>query len=316
MSKVFAFCAWFACLAIVHAIESKVCEFDLVWYDNASLPLVYRARSEITEGLENTDKVELNTTVDVLHYLDLEFIPELKVLTLDRLGIMEIKPGAFKNLPRSLENLTITNNEFYVIPELLFNNLAVVHLNLSGNQIRTVEPGAFDNMTNLSTIVLDNNGIQKYEIRLANCPKLHLISFRHNDLAELDEGIFTAIKDNILTLDMSHNNIKKIHKLAFDVKEFKEVFLNDNALENAMVLIKLVKADKVDLSNNKVQCLPKEFMENGLSKIKLLNLSGNPLNCSCLHDLRKKVRKNIEFQKMSPLVKNIHITLPEKECDN
>ncbi|XP_030765863.1 chondroadherin-like [Sitophilus oryzae] len=299
----------------IAAIDTEVFEFDLLWYEsNSTQPYLYKARSEITEGLRKSEKIQLNTSLESLSAVDLTFIPELKVLSLDNISLTYIKPGAFNNLPKTLQNLSITLNKIPQLDEGVFNNLTVRFLNLSHNQIRTIKSEAFDNMKDLTTIILDHNELSQYDLKFAGCQKLNHISIKNNFIEQLPANLFAAVSDNVMMVEFSYNKLNKIHKLAFDIKEFKEVYLDHNELTDAVVLIKLVKADKVNLSHNNINCLPKEFMENGLSKIKALNLIGNPLNCSCLHDLRKKVRKNIEFQKMSPLVKNINITLPEKDC--
>ncbi|XP_060518486.1 leucine-rich repeat protein SHOC-2-like [Cylas formicarius] len=306
---------WFALLTTAKCDDDVVCDVDLVWYEAGKIePHEYSAKSNVTDDLRNATKIEIAQNVSTLRYLELSFASDLKVLVVDNVGLTTIEPGALKSIPWTVENLTVTRNKMAAIPAGVFNDLGVKILNLSDNQIQTVKPDAFNRMTNLTTLVLDRNELVTYDLELSQCDRLSTISLRYNYIEELPRSSFKNLKDNAATVKLSFNKIGSVHDLAFDIKEFCEVHLDHNELTNARLLIKLIKADKVDLSENHIECLPKEFMENGLSKIKVLNLTNNPLNCSCLNDLKKKVRKNVEFQKMSPLVKNINIILPDKEC--
>lgn len=236
---------------------------------------------------------------------------ELKLLVADNVGLRTITNTSLVDLPRSVENFTVVRNNIPEIGEFTFSNLTLKHLNLSSNSIEIVAPRAFDNMTALESVIMDDNKISIFNFTFQNCPKVKLISLKQNRIVKLEEGTLRQIKKNVLSVLLSYNQIKEVHKAALDVSQFHVVHLDHNQLNNAVLLIKLVKAELVDLSMNNISCLPKEFMENGLSKIRTLNLTGNPLECSCLQDLRKKMRKNIEFQKMSPLVQNINIILPK-----
>lgn len=236
---------------------------------------------------------------------------ELKLLVADNVGLRTITNTSLVDLPRSVENFTVVRNNIPDISEFTFSNLTLKHLNLSLNGIEIVAPKAFDNMTALESVIMDHNKISIFNYTFKNCPKLKLISLKHNRIVKLDEGTLRQVKKNVLSVLLSYNEIKEVHKAALDVTQFHVVHLDHNQLNNAVLLIKLVKAELVDLSMNNITCLPKEFMENGLSKIRTLNLTGNPVECHCLQDLRKKMRKNVEFQKMSPLVQNINIILPK-----
>ncbi|XP_066258673.1 carboxypeptidase N subunit 2-like [Euwallacea similis] len=237
----------------------------------------------------------------------------LTVLIVDGIGLKTVTNKSLEALPKSVQNLSIVNNNIRAINGLTFANLTTKHLNLSSNNIELIDPTAFDFLTALELLNLDNNKIAIFNFTFVECPKLKMISMKHNLIKKLSEGTLKNVKHNVLTVLLSYNQITEVHKSAFDVKQFHEVHLDHNQLGNAQLLIRLVKAELVDLSQNNITCLPKEFMENGLSKIKTLNLTGNPLECHCLHDLRRKMRKNVEFQKMSPLVQNINLILPKND---
>ncbi|CAG9766561.1 unnamed protein product [Ceutorhynchus assimilis] len=276
------------------------------------------ATSNSSEEMCVADTIKITKKMEELDLADLQCAQELETLIADNIGLKLIKNGTLKYLPASVRNLTIVRNNLNKIPANVFNNSTMENLNLTSNKIVTISPEAFDYMKNLTSIILDKNELAVYNLTFQECPKLKLISIRYNFIKQLSDGILKQLKHNVLSIYLSFNNIQSIHKNALDIKQFHEVHLEHNELANAQLLIKLVKAEFVDLSDNKITCLPKEFMENGLSKIRLLNLTDNPLDCKCLEDLKRKVRKNIEFQKMSPLVQNINILLPKSDmnCTN
>lgn len=246
--------------------------------------------------------------------LDLELLQcaqNLQTLQAQDVGLTELSEPLHQWLPKTLLSLSITKNALSNISAHVFANLTIKELNLTSNGIKQILPEAFNFMTNLQTIILDHNELSVFNFTFANCPKLKLISLRYNVFKQLHQGTLRQLQSHVLSILLSYNTIEEVHKAAFDAKQYHEVRLDHNQLRSAQLLIKLVKAEVVDLSENRITCLPSEFMQNGLSRIKVLNLTGNPLECGCLQDLQRKMRKNIEFQKMSPLVLNTNIILPK-----
>ncbi|XP_050307660.1 leucine-rich repeats and immunoglobulin-like domains protein sma-10 [Anthonomus grandis grandis] len=283
-----------------------------IWLDRNNVTSnIFESGSPNNESLIcKAEILRIHKKCEVLKLDDLECASGLVSLIAEDIDLRE---ATLKELPPSVQNVTIVRNNLQQLKVNAFSNLTVQLLNLTGNKIESIHPSAFDYMRNLTQLILDHNELTTFNFTFLDCPKLKLLSLRFNFIKSLGEGALKPLKLNVLTVLLSYNNIREIHKTAMDVKQFHEVKIDHNELSDAQLLIKLTKADLVDLSDNKITCLPKEFMENGLSKIKVLNLTGNPLECHCLNDLKKKVKKNIEFQKMSPLVQNINIVLPKHD---
>ncbi|KAH1001987.1 hypothetical protein HUJ04_005936 [Dendroctonus ponderosae] len=246
----------------------------------------------------------------------LQCAQNLHTLLAQDVGLTDLTEPLHQWLPKPLHSLIITENALSNISAQVFANLTITDLNLTSNGIKHIAPAAFDFMSNLRTIILDRNELSMFNFTFANCRKLKLISLRHNFFKQLHQGTLRQLKDNVLlSILLSYNAIEVVHKAALDAKQYHEVRLDHNQLTSAQLLIKLLKAELVDLSENRISCLPAEFMQNGISRIKVLNLTGNPLECSCLQDLQRKMRKNIEFQKMSPLLPfGWKITRPSAAC--
>ncbi|KAL1514142.1 hypothetical protein ABEB36_003449 [Hypothenemus hampei] len=306
----------FLVLVFIISVLSKEANYEQV-NEDAIVPFEGCNNEEATKNAATIVKINIKIKSHILDLRPFECLINLKSLNASGIGLESITNESLRLLPKLVQNLTIVNNQVRTIGNLTFANLTVQHLNLSSNKINAVAPDAFNFMTNLEYLNLDNNELSSFNITFLGCQKLKFLTLKHNAIKQLYEGILKQLKHNVFTIVLSYNKIEHIHKSTLDVKQFNEVHLDHNELTNAQLLIKLVRAELVDLSNNRISCLPKEFMENGLSKIKVLNLTANPLECNCLQDLRKKIRRNVEFQKMSPLVQNINIILPKnntKQC--
>ncbi|CAH1117915.1 unnamed protein product [Phaedon cochleariae] len=272
------------CLHSIKLISAVTFDFSLIYFvPNNTRQHQFPARREISEGLRNATTIVLNQQVPmILRSFDVSFARNLESLSLHDCGINEIESGSFKNLS-SLKHLNITKNNIKIIKDDIFNHMGVNVLNLSYNKLATISPSAFDNMANLTDLILDYNELTSYSIWFENCPKLITISLQFNFIQYLPAGIYANLLDHKLKAYFSYNKINKIHEDLFDVEEFTDLYLDHNELEEFDFT--LCKIDTLSLQTNQIECLSEEFIKNEVGKVTRFFLGDNPINCSCYDQL-------------------------------
>ncbi|KAL6433204.1 hypothetical protein ACFW04_006432 [Cataglyphis niger] len=107
---------------------------------------------------------------------------KLQELVIRNCGLKTIEPGAFRGLD-SLEQLTIQNNTLTSIEAECFNLERLERLDLRGNLIHYIAPGAFHHLPRLSYLNLEGNDLQCiFTSDLQNMQHLHIVEFAGNPL--------------------------------------------------------------------------------------------------------------------------------------
>ncbi len=124
--------------------------------------------------------------VDDCAAVTVEQLATVKLLTLNRRGISEIKQGDFNGLTR-LANLQITYNDFTELPA-----------------------GIFDELTALTAVYLIGNGLINLPPRLfANSPRIIILYLSDNELESLPDDLFDPLA-NLLILDLENNELQAL----------------------------------------------------------------------------------------------------------
>lgn len=270
-------------------------------------------------------KVQSSNESLVLFEGSVRGLHSLERLTLTDMKITAIQPNAFEDLP-NLEVLDLRRNLVEEIEEGVFNVLNVTQLWLQGNRISRIATKAFDNMSYLEVVNLDNNRLTNVDTNwFGNTPNVQYLSLKQNLIEELPKRAFENIIGSHYTDDgdtvttdiyLSKNKITTIHPDAFEnLETLGDLYLNSNrlktlsanvfsTLKNIQVLSfaknKLVEIDdntfsntesikELDISFNKLTCLPYSVADRA-EKIVLLGNKG--FNCSCLNKLQNKVNQN------------------------
>lgn len=120
-------------------------------------------------------------------------------------GLREIPT---KRLPPSVENLSLTKNNFPIIKSDAFAGLRSLRkLSLDGNNITTIKPFAFRGL-----------------------PKIREISIQHTPLATVAQFAFAGLQ-NITTILLSHNKILRVETNAFaGTSNVKLILLSNNPM--------------------------------------------------------------------------------------
>lgn len=260
-------------------------DFPFVWFEgNSTTANQYQPREPV-EKVKNATRINMMGRIPILlRRFDLTFAEHLEVLHIESCELAEIEPGVFKKLP-PLRNLSLATNFLKHIKDGVFNDVIVHDLDLSHNRLTTIRPDAFNNMPNLTRINLDYNELTSYALDLENCPKFSTISVQYNFIQYLPEGIFKNHLNKTLSIYFSYNKISKIDQGLFDVKEYKDLFLDHNEiidLDNV-----LNKIDTLSLNVNNLECFPDRFLHSELFKVKKVLLFENSFNCSCYDEIIK-----------------------------
>lgn len=101
------------------------------------------------------------------------------------------------------------------------------------------------------------------------------LDLSNNKLTKLTNQLELLV--NLTELNLSHNQLTQVHKLNFE--QLDKLDLSHNQITSA----KLKKLPKnvahLNLAHNEITYLPVDFMK--LKKLRSLELTGNPLNCTC-----------------------------------
>ncbi|XP_071109070.1 immunoglobulin superfamily containing leucine-rich repeat protein-like [Haliotis cracherodii] len=167
-------------------------------------------------------------------------------------------------------------------------------LNLSQNYITELQSDAFTGMIFLQILDLGFNGIQKvdeYAFRgLENLMTLNLV---HNKIASLSENTFEDLFD-LRTLILKQNRITSLPQGIFrNLQNLKILDLSYNSLTylSSKHFTPLRNLKEVHLNSNLVQSFHVDTV-SALSHIPVLDLSNNPLDCSCaMSELKMSMAK-------------------------
>ncbi|XP_054615791.1 chondroadherin-like protein isoform X2 [Dunckerocampus dactyliophorus] len=177
-------------------------------------------------------------------------------LQLDHNRVEEIQPGAFMQLG-SLNMLALTHNQLVYIPNMAFQGLQNIKwLRLSHNSINNLAPEAFASLFTLTRLSLDHNELQFFPTQAMTRPReVTRLDLSHNPMIYLGEESISMAKLTHLYLD--HMSLQD---------------LSEQALSQAPMLSHL------DLSHNQLHYLDPL---SGPKKLVSLNLTANPIYCSC-----------------------------------
>jgi len=171
-----------------------------------------------------------------------------------------------ENLPQSLENLDISNNQISKIENLPLN-LSVLRIN--NNQITKLEnlPQSISYLQidnnrilemgnlpkNLSSLDISNNRISKIE----NLPQnLSVLRIDNNQITKLEN-----LPQSISYLQINNNQISKVENLPDGLDG---LMIRNNQIKDSEPLLSLIKKyDFYDVNDNLIENLPPEVVEQG-----------------------------------------------------
>ncbi|XP_015172515.1 PREDICTED: chaoptin [Polistes dominula] len=183
--------------------------------------------------------------------------------SITRIGTIDLSRNFIKKIDYQMfhqlqfaELIDVSENFVTTIEKLAFKDLFLAKVNLSHNEIATIEPGAFENCANITSLDLSHNkleNISKYsfdsstyatelllsynlftslgQVPLHNMTGLKVLNVSHNVIHSVPRQTFPKLYE-LHTIDLSYNNLSDIHNGVFQTL-FSLRFLNlaHNSLE-------------------------------------------------------------------------------------
>ncbi|KAJ8874122.1 hypothetical protein PR048_024963 [Dryococelus australis] len=238
-----------------------------------------------TEISKNLQSIELSFGVDNEHLLSdiLKPLKHLQWLSLDNNNLVEIASNTLYSFGK-LQYLDLEYSRLNSISSELLNGDIHEYLRdvrLSFNNIETIESDSFSSMNNLQTVVLINNKLKSLATHafdniqnlvtidmseniissiaprsFFNLPKILRLNLQYNNLSEFSLNAFYNVTSVYMpvTLNLSHNNISHLHP-------------SDTG--------SVVYMKGLDISHNRIQEVPVNFLQQFADSIRRLDLGYN-----------------------------------------
>ncbi|KAK6726739.1 hypothetical protein RB195_004826 [Necator americanus] len=229
----------------------------------------------------------------------------LKNLTIDSCHLKKI-PDTLKDL-NQLETLILANNKFENISANVFREKRELkYLDLSGNFITNIEPGSFETLEKLETLIFGEHnyingtvldaitslkslktldlsradGIFEPPVEIFDSMKeLEVLKLSGCSISSLEPGAFASLK-NLKQLDLRVNLIENISAYAFDgLSSLTRLSLAGNYIRHLDDdrWIGLRDLQEIDLGWNEISDLSKDVFLSLAENLTSLNLRHNPL---------------------------------------
>ena len=158
------------------------------------------------------------------------------IWSLNRLNFLEISQcPLIESLPSKIENLvnlltlTLTGNRLVQLPEQIGCLQRLRHLNLSYNQIRTIDDQFFAGLNELETLNLSNNALEHLpQLSQENNRKLAVLNLSHNRLQSLDS--LSSALEHLAHVDLSSNLFDEFPSTLLSMHSLKNLVFESNQL--------------------------------------------------------------------------------------
>ncbi|XP_050087078.1 leucine-rich repeat-containing G-protein coupled receptor 5-like [Anopheles aquasalis] len=275
-------------------------------------------------GLRKLDMSEMKLELDLIDLYTFSEMEDLSKLDMSNNRIASIPVGMFAQLV-GLTSLDLSHNSIGKIAagalaidgqginfDLSYNNISIIEnnafmhastINLRNNKLLGVGPYAFDNQTNLGTLILSGNVQLKNFDFLHNLPNLHTLEMSGMNFSF--DGIPRNMFDDLAaltTLDLSHNRIRELPIGIFvELESLNFVNLRHNLITHvefgAFSMRKYDLIDEIDLSYNEIEEM-NFLVFVPLKYLKTLLLHGNKITyVNAKQLIRNKSLQNFGIQK-------------------
>ncbi|EGD82045.1 hypothetical protein PTSG_11912 [Salpingoeca rosetta] len=181
------------------------------------------------------------------------------------------------HIPINTTILSLSNNKITSLPGRAMQNLTNLHtLYLDDNGLETVDAGAFAGLHNLAILSIVDNALSKLPF-LAELLPLRTLDLEHNRLTFVDMGQFTDMF-TLATLNLGHNRITGLDDMAFDHANLRALDLSHNDLSfiAPLAFSDAPHLSELDLSSNRISVLAPSVLD-ALHNLTHLDLSDNDL---------------------------------------
>ncbi|VDN08264.1 unnamed protein product [Thelazia callipaeda] len=240
-----------------------------------------------------------------LEPLSFSGLNSLQQLVLSKNLLKRLLPDTFAGL-NQLKWLDLSNNRLFAMAEHVFDDVpALQSLDLSKNNFTTFSPDTFVSMTALTHLDLSSNSLVSPSF--TGLSNLQYLNISNNLLHQVIPTNYRTL-NSLIELDLSYNRMMELSTSSFDglyslqiLQITHQPYLHSiklNAfsglanlrilnLSSCDVLEKIDenafeyddKIEVLDMSNCRLKRIPSKLVQ--WTRLKSLNLSGNPLHCDC-----------------------------------
>ena len=230
--------------------------------------------------LEKLDLSENRLSIladDALTHLTL-----LRELNLGDNMLAALPPSLF-NSSQNLEKLHLQNNSLTLLTPSIFVHLTrLVSLNLSRNSIAShlLNDDTFSGLINLHALDLSYNQLTSVEASIfSKLASLRMINLQHNKVHTISSGAFSALK-SLQILSLSFNSIERVEVAAFDgLSGLTSLSLDHNGLRSLhsdQFLSSSLTLEDLSLNDNHLTEVPQTLMH--LTQLRTLDLGENEIS--------------------------------------
>ncbi|XP_037956336.1 protein artichoke [Teleopsis dalmanni] len=233
---------------------------------------------------------------------------------------------------KNIVEIRLSNNLITDLKHGTFRNLHnLQYLDLSSNEINTVEPSALKNLPDLQEFVLaDNKLVELKDHVFEDLPNLLASHFQYNFLRyispesfynspsmvflNLSNNNFHSLENiglrsmrNLEVLDLSTNNIRTVSTMPLKVLSWLvELKLDNNEIckVQGSPFETMPRLRVLSMRNNRLRILSERTFRNLRGNIAILDVDGNPINCSC------------EMQWLSVWLQETNFPYPGPKCQD
>uniref|UniRef100_A0A3B3VMH5 LRRCT domain-containing protein n=1 Tax=Poecilia latipinna TaxID=48699 RepID=A0A3B3VMH5_9TELE len=241
--------------------------------------LAYLFSNSLMESPQLTKLIFLNNALKSIHLTAFEHLTELQELELSgNPNLDHLYLGTFSKQEK-LNKLLLNYNSLETILPGLFDPLTQLEvLQMKSNVLSDLPPFLFRNLSSLLEILkLGNNLIGNLTSEtFRNTSQLTELHLEWNEIAQLDDGIFSALA-NLSVLNLRGNRLTSFANKAFggEPTNLKELNLKGNRLTE-LSLESLSSLTDLTLSDNQLSSLTENLFRN-LTSLERLDLSDNQL---------------------------------------
>ncbi|CAF0882898.1 unnamed protein product [Rotaria sp. Silwood1] len=195
-----------------------------------------------------------------------EHIPQV-IFELEGLQVLDLNTTKLNSIPNqhtlfNLNELYLSNNSFFDIPESLCTMEQLRILDMSNNRLQTI-PEYCIKIERLKTLILSQNNLTTLPSHIAHLSTLKNLIVNHNQINTIENGF--SQNRSLLTLDLSYNNLEIIPNELCNLEQLETLDLRYNQIENLPLSIRHMKGLK------SMNIIDENFQRIGL------HLLGNPI---------------------------------------
>lgn len=248
-------------------------------------------------GFKKLETLDLsNNIITSLEPYSLTGLYNLRKLYLKNNQLTQIPAASLKNSlhisfqsPLAFSKLLYLDLSFNRIEKISSNSFEVLsHLNelhLNSNRLSILDRGSFKGLVNLALLSLSNNILDKIQSNVfQDIRQLKHLQLSNNPIENLDQGIFEdfIMLQELFLNNCSYNRISSSSLGRLRSLTHLEISNNKNltsiqpsAFSNLRSLVYL------NLSSNALTTIHNDFVTEQDSRIFILDVSNNPLECDC-----------------------------------